>query len=634
MSTRKYASGYEKLKKKRKVDKLIESQKGALNKFVISNKQNIEDNLGEKLINEQEIHQKELEDNEHIIDVSNSIVTNIYDPGQWKNIDAKLRDLLVENGPIRYNTIDFPRNENSRHFSNTYYIRKLSNGEQHSRKWLVYSKDVDRVFCFCCKLFNSKPNRMQLANEGTNDWKNLSARLKSHETTNEHITNMNDLIDLEMRLSKNKTIDKNVQEQINKEKDHWKKVLLRIIAVVKNLGKNNLAFRGQNEKIYQENNINFLSLIEMIAEFDPVMQEHIRRIKDGEIHNHYLGHNIQNELVHLLATEVKGSIIEKVREAKYFSIILDCTPDANHQEQMSLIIRCVNILENPIKVEEHFVEFITVDDTTGEGLFNDMIGLIKKLDLNIDDIRGQRYDNGSNMKGKERGVQKRLLDINRKAFYTPCGCHSLNLVLCDIANSCPKAISFFGIVQRIYTLFSSSTKRWKILLDNVPNLTLKPLSQTRWESRIESIKAIKFQTPQIREALLQLAKTSEDPKTKSEVNCLATYEIESFEFLLSMTIWYDILFAVNTVSKNLQSKDMHIDVAIDQLKGLISYFKTYRENGFASVMISSKEIATIMEIEHVFCEKRVSRRKKQFDEDANDETTQSAEESFRIDYFL
>jgi hypothetical protein len=62
------------------------------------------------------------------------------------------------------------------------------------------------------------------------------------------------------------------------------------------------------------------------------------------------------------------------------------------------------------------------------------------------------------MKGKERGVQKRLLDINLKAFYTPCGCHSLNRMLCDIANSCLKAISFFGIVQRIYTLFSSSTK--------------------------------------------------------------------------------------------------------------------------------------------------------------------------------
>jgi len=61
-------------------------------------------------------------------------------------------------------------------------------------------------------------------------------------------------------------------------------------------------------------------------------------------------------------------------------------------------------------------------------------------------------------------------------------------------------------------------------------------------------------------------------KQKSEANCLATYEIKSFEFLLSMTIWYDILFAINTVSKKLQSKDMHIDVVIDQLKCLISSF--------------------------------------------------------------
>jgi hypothetical protein len=56
---------------------------------------------------------------------------------------------------------------------------------------------------------------------------------------------MNAWVELEMRLSKNKTIDKNVQEQINKEKNHWKRVLLRIIVVVKNLGKNNLAFQGK-----------------------------------------------------------------------------------------------------------------------------------------------------------------------------------------------------------------------------------------------------------------------------------------------------------------------------------------------------------------------------------------------------
>jgi hypothetical protein len=79
---------------------------------------------------------------------------------------------------------------------------------------------------------------------------------------------------------------------------------------------------------------------------------------------------------------------------------------------------------------------------------------------------------------------------------------------------------------------------------------------------------------------------------------------------------------------------MHIDVAINQLECLISYFKNYRETRFTIAMISSKEIATKMEIEHTFREKRIIRRKKQFDENANDKIVQSAEESFRIDYFL
>ena len=37
-----------------------------MDKFVISNKQNITQNLNENITNEQEIHQKELEDNEMI----------------------------------------------------------------------------------------------------------------------------------------------------------------------------------------------------------------------------------------------------------------------------------------------------------------------------------------------------------------------------------------------------------------------------------------------------------------------------------------------------------------------------------------------------------------------------------------
>jgi hypothetical protein len=132
-------------------------------------------------------------------------------------------------------------------------------------------------------------------------------------------------------------------EQIKEERLHWRAVLTRILAVVQYLAENNGAFRGKTEKLNQPNNGNFLGLIEMLAKFDPTMQEHVRLIKDGRTHDHYLGHHIQNELIKLLASEMKKIIIDKLKLAKYFSIILDCMPDVSHKEQMCLIVRFADV---------------------------------------------------------------------------------------------------------------------------------------------------------------------------------------------------------------------------------------------------------------------------------------------------
>ncbi|CAN0925948.1 Zinc finger MYM-type protein 1 [Linum grandiflorum] len=696
MSTRKFESGSSKRKKKQRIEELIHSQKGGIHKFFVKeiNSENVSDanviahvvvdatnvldvnvnvpivvdvsnvldaNIDVAIDNFDDTFVENLdanvdcigtpianvsavENSDFVDDVENSNFDDdfekidIFDPRRWDSLDSKMIDILVEKGPKRDLSIEKgPKDKFSKRFLASWFTRVLPNGEKRDRDWFVYSKELDRVFCFCCKLFQKKGVRGQLADGGFSDWSHMISRFKEHETSLEHVKNMATWYDLRLILQKNQTIDKVAQKEFEKEQCHRRNVLLRIISMVKFLAKRNIAFRGSNEKLFENSNGNFLGLVEMLNEFDPVIQEHVHRITNDEIHHHYLGHKIQNGIILLLANSIKSKIIGKIKQAKYFSVILDCTPDISHQEQMSMILRYVNFSSNSISIEESFLGFLDVNDTTGLGLFDVMKDELKSLDLDIDNIRGQSYDNGSNMKGEHSGVQRRLLDINPRAFHTSCASHSLNLTLCDMANSCGKAKDFFGIIQRIYTIFSNSNKRWLILKDNVKQLTLKPLSSTRWESRVESVRAIRFQISEVREALLQVADVDLDPKIRSEANSLAQNELGDFEFIVSLVIWYEILHSTNLVSKHLQSKDMLIDDAILKISGLISFFKKYREDGFQKALEQAKEVCTTMDVDPIFPQKRVIKRKKHFDEvleSSSSNASLSREESFRVSYFL
>lgn len=210
------------------------------------------------------------------------------DIGCWPRcMTDKNRVFVVEAGPQRITDYDFPLDKRGRHFSPFYYSRRLCNGETVDCRWLVYSKQCDRVYCFSCLLFAGSKNKF--ATEGLADWKHLSELIRDHEKSAQHIQAVCQWLDMETRLRLCQTIDIDLQKQIDAEKLHWRCVLERLLTIVNFLASRNLAVRGSSDKLGDPNNGNFLGLVEIMAKFDPVLCEHIRRIKDEEICDHYLG---------------------------------------------------------------------------------------------------------------------------------------------------------------------------------------------------------------------------------------------------------------------------------------------------------------------------------------------------------
>ncbi|KAJ8873003.1 hypothetical protein PR048_026619 [Dryococelus australis] len=106
------------------------------------------------------------------------------------------------------------------------------------------------------------------------------------------MTNFQEWKEPKTRLKRKKTIDEEHLCLLTQEEKFWHQVLERLIALVRVLGAQNLAFRGTQEKLFFYGNGNFLKFVGYLSLFDPIMHEHLRKVRDKETHIHYLGKDI------------------------------------------------------------------------------------------------------------------------------------------------------------------------------------------------------------------------------------------------------------------------------------------------------------------------------------------------------
>ena len=197
---------------------------------------------------------------------------------------------------------------------------------------------------------------------------------------------------------------------------------------------------GLSQRIGDPHNGNFLGIIELVSRYDPVLQLHVNKMGEAQrqgnrVPVHYLSSDSQNEFIAACAGQVQAKILYNLKEAKYYSMIVDATPDSAHMEQTTFILRYVLLPQDGTSYEINET-FVDCNKKTGSDIAELILRTLSSHNISIKFCRGQGYDNGANMAGKYKGAQACIQKYNNLAVFSPCAFHGLNLCGTHAAECC------------------------------------------------------------------------------------------------------------------------------------------------------------------------------------------------------
>lgn len=88
-------------------------------------------------------------------------------------------------------------------------------------------------------------------------------------------------------------------------------------------------------------------------------------------------------------------------------------------------------------------------DSTGQGLCDRVVPILKQLNLEFDWIIDQSYDGASNMSGRYSGLTAKLRKLSKKALYVWCQAHRLNLLVEGVLKSSPQVTGTISLLQEL-----------------------------------------------------------------------------------------------------------------------------------------------------------------------------------------
>ncbi|CAF4583845.1 unnamed protein product, partial [Rotaria sp. Silwood2] len=111
---------------------------------------------------------------------------------------------------------------------------------------------------------------------------------------------------------------------------------------------------------------NLLEILRWSSQTDPISRE---ILEDTNKNATYLSHHIQNELISIMANQIRTQISEQVK-GNFFSLMADESRDISGHEQLSIVIRVV--IDSPDTkadlVKEYFMGLIRLHEFDAKSL--------------------------------------------------------------------------------------------------------------------------------------------------------------------------------------------------------------------------------------------------------------------------
>ena len=260
---------------------------------------------------------------------------------------------------------------------------------------------------------------------------------------------------------------------------------------------------------------------------------------------------------------MKDLICQNQLKKRFFALIADEYTDISNREQLSLCLRWV---DDALVPHETFLGFYEVPNIQSTTIVKAILDVLVRLEIPLDNCRGQCYDGASNMMGKKSGVAQQIKDRQPKSVVTHCHAHSLSLGVKDVVKDVKILSDTMSTTKEIVTLVKYSPKRQNILGNIRQNLrseddddfspgNVLKFCPTRWTVTAKCYKRILDNY----DALLQLWDTSLTSKLDSEtrariIGCQS--QMMTFDFFFAVYLSQRIFAHTDNLAAALQSRNL------------------------------------------------------------------------------